>query len=86
MGIMSNLSVKLILIWTSGSREGVILRRYFLFIALEAILFSGAESIGQFWENDICEIILHLDQWVRRRCRLPRALVAILFSVAELFL
>ena len=41
-------------------------------------------------EEQFCEIILNLDQRFRRRCRLKdflsRALVAIVFSVAEPFM
>ena len=44
-------------------------------IALLTILFGGAKIVLAFWqralyEERFCEIILNLDQWFRRRCRL----------------
>ena len=43
-----------------------------------------------FHEEQFCEIILNLDKWFRRRCRLKdflsRALAVPVFSGAELFI
>ena len=60
---MGNIHVKLSLIWTSDSGDFVL--KIFLFLALVAILFDGAEPYLQLWEQS-CEIILNLDQWFRR--------------------
>ena len=66
----------------------------FLFFALVAILFSGAEQLSNFDRGSpkehFCEIILKSGYWPRRRCHLKffflfLALVAILFSAAERF-
>ena len=65
----------------------------FLFCALVAILFSGAEKLSNFdrWspKEHFCEIILKSGHWSRRRCHLKvflfLALVAILFNAAERF-
>ena len=64
----------------------------FLFLAVVAILFSGAESYVLFgrdhYEENFCEVILKLDQWFRR-CNLKIyqfLLVAILFSGGEQFM
>ena len=66
---------------------------FFLFLALAAILFSGAEPFRQFWSRGMsgtfCEIILKSGHWPGRRCRLKvfllLALAATLFSGAEPF-
>ena len=46
-GIMKINSVKLSLIWTSGSR-GDVVQRYFLSGALATLLFSGAKLLVRF--------------------------------------
>ena len=62
-------------------------------------LSSGGHFVRQSWtfeqflkrqyEEPICEIILNLDQWFRRKCRLKyflsTALAALLFTGAEPF-
>ena len=49
-------------------------KRYFLSGALAALLFSGAKPFVQFgrgcYEEQFCEIIMNLGQWVKKRCRL----------------
>ena len=66
----------------------------FLFFALMAILFSGADHFSNFSRESskehFCEIILKSADWPGRRCRLKvfflfLALKAILFSEAEPF-
>ena len=51
-----------------------------------AILFSGVEQFVQFHEGHLCEIILNLSQWFRRRSPLKiflfYALVPNLFNGA----
>ena len=44
---MRNSSVKLFLIWISGS--GDVVERYFLFRALATLLFGGLVPFLQFW-------------------------------------
>ena len=80
--------VKLFRIWTNG---GNAFKKYFLSVALAALLFSGAEPLCNFgrayYEKLFCEIILNLGQWFRRRCRLKDflsgAMAALLFGGAE---
>ena len=65
--------------------------KIYLFLALAALLFNGAEPFVQFsreqYEKHFCEIILNLDQLFRRKCRLKiflfLALMAIVSSRAE---
>ena len=51
--------------------------KYFLSTALAAILFGGAEPFRQFCRGhyEEREIILNLDQWLRRRCLLKIFLI-----------
>ena len=88
---MRNNSVKLFWIWTSSS-EGDVVYRHFLYRALAALLFTWAESFVQFGrrhhEEKLCEIILNLGQWFRRRRLkdfLSGALALLLFSGAKPF-
>ena len=65
----------------------------FLFFALVAILFSGAEQLSnsdrRSPKEHFCEIILKSGFWPRRKCHLKvflfLALVAISFNAAERF-
>ena len=54
---MRNNSVKLFWIWTSRSRGNAI-KRYFLSVALAALLISGVEPFVQFWKRVLWETIL----------------------------
>ena len=92
-GIMRNNALKLFWIWTSGSGKNVI-KRHFFSRALTAPLFSAAEPFwsnfgGRHHEEQICEIILNLEQWFRRYCLriflIYGALATLLFSGAEPF-
>ena len=66
---------------------------FFLFLALMAVLFSGAEPFKQFGRGSSkehsCDIILKSVHCSRRRCHLKvfllLALAAVLFSGAEPF-
>ena len=70
-----------------------VIKSLFLFIALAAILFNGAELLSNFGrglaKKYFCEITLTSIYWFRRRSRLKvflfLALVAILFNGAERF-
>ena len=74
--------------WT---RRRCHLKFFFLFVALEAILFSETEALSNFGRGSpkehFCEIILESVHWSTRRCHfkvfLFLALAAILFSRAE---
>ena len=48
--------------------------KYFNFLAIVAILFSGAERFNKFdsghYKEHFDDSKLNLDQWLRRRCRL----------------
>ena len=54
-----------------------------LFLALEAILFCGAETLCSFSRRHSgehsCETILNFDKWLRRICRLKEFTSKILF-------
>ena len=53
--------------------------KVFLFSALAAILFSGAEPFRNFGRGSpkehFCEIIFKLGHWLRRRCHLKVFLI-----------
>ena len=89
-GHPKNISTKLCWNQPIGLGGDVILRVFFLFLALAATLFSRVEQFQQcFSKEHFCEIILKSAYWPWRRCRfmsfLFLALVAILFSGAEPF-
>ena len=77
-GIMRNYFVKLFWIWTSGS-EGNVIKRHFLNRALAALCSVERNHLCNFGrrhhEEQFCDIILNLDQWFRRRCRLKIFLI-----------
>ena len=77
-GIMGNTHVKYYGIWTSGS-GGNAVQRYFISRALAAPLLVDRNHLCNFGrryhEEQFCEIILNLDQWFRRRCRLKVFLI-----------
>ena len=53
-GIIGNNSLKLFWIWTSGSD---VILRHFLFRVLVAILFDGAEPLGNFGKGHYEELL-----------------------------
>ena len=76
---MGKIHLKLYGIWTSGSEGGCPLKTFFP-IPLAAPLFSGPEpfvcNIGRsYHEEQFCEIILNMNKWFRRNCRLKVFLI-----------
>ena len=89
-GIMRNNPVKLFWIWTSGS-GGNVVKRHFLSRALCSVEQNHLCNFGRrHHEEQLCEIILNLDKWFRRRCHLKdflsRVLAALVFCGAEPFM
>ena len=68
---MRNISIKLFRIRTSGPRGNVVLKR-FLIKSSGSSFFGVVKPLCNFCrgyhEEHLCDIILNLDQWFRRRC------------------
>ena len=64
-----------VVFWTGGN----VVRKYLLSRALAALFLVGWNhlcNIGkEYYEEQICEITLNLDEWLRRKCRLKIFLI-----------
>ena len=85
---MRIICVELFRFWTSGSRD-VAFRYLFFFNSINHFfqLSLTIYAISVEYEQHLCEIILNLDKWLRRRCHIKifLFLAAKLFGVAERF-
>ena len=74
--------------------EAMQFKRYFIARALPSFCSAEQNHLSNFsrgcYEEQFCEIILHLGKWFRRRCLLKDfssgALAALMFVGAELFM